>query len=181
MLTIAIATIAALTLTPVGAPAQRATSGDGKSGPRVIIDTDLSRWWDDATTIGIANVLEKQGKLRILGIASDVQNSVAVAAIDAIDTAYGHPNIPLGAVTGSASDAFEHGYTDELVRRLPNSVRNQRDVPTSVALYRRMLSKQPDHSVTIVSVGGYTTLPAYSRRSAGKAAPSTDGGWSSGR
>ena len=50
------------------------------------------------------------------------------------------------------------GYTDELVRRLPNSVRDQRDVPTAVALYRRLLAKQSDHSVTIVSVGGYTNL-----------------------
>jgi len=159
VLTTAIAAIAALTLAPVSAstaPA-RATS-DGTTGPRVIIDTDLSRWWDDASAIGIANVLEKQGKLRILGVVSDVPNAVAVAAIDAIDTAYRHPNIPLGAVAGSASDTFQHGYTDELVRRLPSSVHNQRDVPAAVALYRRLLAGQPDHSVTIVSIGGYTNL-----------------------
>jgi hypothetical protein len=158
VLTVAIATIAALTLTPVAATPSRAASGGGTSGPRVIIDTDLSRWWDDASTVGIANVLQKQRKLRVLGIVSDVPNAAAVAAIDAIDTAYRHPDIPIGAVAGSASDTFQHGYTDELVRRLPNSVRNPGDVPTAVALYRRLLAKQPDHSVTIVSVGGYTNL-----------------------
>jgi hypothetical protein len=124
----------------------------------VIIDTDLSRWWDDASTVGVANVLEKRRKLRILGIVSNVPNAAAVAAIDAIDTAYGHPNVPLGAAAGSAADTFQHGYTDELVRRLPNSVRSQLDVPAAVALYRRLLARQPDHSVTIVSVGGYTNL-----------------------
>ena len=159
MLTTAIAAIAALTLASVSAStaSARATS-DGTTGPRVIIDTDLSRWWDDASAIGIANVLEKQGKLRILGVVSDVPNAVAVAAIEAIDTAYRHPNIPLGAVAGSASDTFQHGYTDELVRRLPSSVHNERDVPAAVALYRRLLAGQPDHSVTIVSIGGYTNL-----------------------
>jgi pyrimidine-specific ribonucleoside hydrolase len=131
---------------------------ESKGGPRVIIDTDLSRWWDDASTIGLANVLHQRGKIRILGIVSNVPNTVAVAAIDAIDTAYGHGDIPLGAVAGSEADTFQHGYTDELVRRLPNSVRDQRDVPNAVALYRRLLAKQPDHSVTIVSVGGYTNL-----------------------
>jgi hypothetical protein len=171
VLTIAIATIAALTLPPVAATPSRAESGGGTSGPRVIIDTDLSRWWDDASTVGIANVLEKQRKLRVLGIVSDVPNAAAVAAIDAIDTAYRHPDIPIGAVAGSASDTFQHGYTDELVRRLPNSVRNPGDVPTAVALYRRLLAKQPDHSVTIVSVGGYTNLAGLlaSRRGQGSA------------
>jgi hypothetical protein len=171
VLTIAIAMIAALTLAPAPASAAAPARGgsDGKSAPRVIIDTDLSRWWDDASTVGLANVLQKQGKLRILGIVSDVPNAAAVAAIDAVDTAYGHPDIPLGAVAGSAADSFQHGYTDELVRRLPNSVRNQRDVPAAVALYRRLLAKQPDHSVTVVSVGGYTNLAGLlaSRRGQG--------------
>ncbi len=135
-----------------------AAAEEGKGAPRVIIDTDLSRWWDDASTIGLANVLHQRGKMRILGIVSNVPNTMAVAAIDAIDTAYGHGDIPLGAVAGSEADTFQHGYTDELVRRLPNSVRDEHDVPNAVALYRRLLARQPDHSVTIVSVGGYTNL-----------------------
>ena len=135
-----------------------AAAKEGKGEPRVIIDTDLSRWWDDASTIGLANVLHQRGRMRILGIVSNVPNTVAVAAIDAIDTAYGHGDIPLGAVAGSEADTFQHGYTDELVRRLPNSVRDEHDVPNAVALYRRLLARQPDHSVTIVSVGGYTNL-----------------------
>jgi hypothetical protein len=134
------------------------TASQSKGGPRVIIDTDLSRWWDDASTIGLANVLHQRGKMRILGVVSNVPNRVAVAAIDAINTAYGHGDIPIGAVAGSETDTFQHGYTDELVRRLPNSVRDHTDVPNAVALYRRVLARQPDHSVTIVSVGGYTNL-----------------------
>ena len=129
-----------------------------KNAPRVIIDTDLSRWWDDVTAIGIANVLQQRGQLDILGIVSDVPNRVAVAAIDGLDTAYGHGNIPLGAVAHSASDTFEHGYTDELVRRLKHSVGSSDDVPGAVTLYRRLLTHQPDHSVTIVALGGYTNL-----------------------
>jgi hypothetical protein len=124
----------------------------------VIIDTDLSRWWDDASAIGLANVLQQQGAANVLGVVSDVRNPVAIAAIDAINTAYGHADIPLGAVAQSDADTFPHGYTDVLARRLPHSVRNSDDVPEAVALYRQLLAHQPDRSVTIVSLGAYTNL-----------------------
>jgi hypothetical protein len=89
---------------------------------------------------------------------ADVRNPVAVAAIDAIDTAYGHADISLGAVAHSNADTAQHGYTDLLARRLPHTVRNSDDVPEAVALYRRLLAGQPDQSVTIVSLGAYTNL-----------------------
>ena len=144
-------------------PAPRAT------GPSVIIDTDFSRWWDDATVIGMANVLQDQGAMHVLGIMTDVPNPVAVAAIDAIDTAYGHDDIPLGAVAHSDADTARHGYTDVLVRKLPHSVRNSADVPEAVALYRQVLARQPDHSVTIVSLGAYTNLAGLLTAPGGRA------------
>jgi hypothetical protein len=134
------------------APAPRANA------PSVIIDTDLSRWWDDATAVGIANVLQQQGRVNVLGIVSDIRNPVAVAAIDAIDTAYGHANIPLGAVAHTDANTAPHGFSDVLARRLPHAVRSSNDVPEAVTLYRRLLARQADHSVTIVAIGAYTNL-----------------------
>jgi hypothetical protein len=141
----------------------------GATGRRVIIDTDLSRWWDDATAIGLANVLQQQGAVNVLGVVSDVRNPVAVAAIDAINTAYGHPDIPLGAVAHSNADTAPHGYSDVLARRLRHSVRNSDDVPEAVALYRQLLARQPDHSVTIVSLGAYTNLAGLIASPTGRA------------
>jgi hypothetical protein len=153
-----VATIVAL-LSSAQSPASALPSeGTPTSVPRIIIDSDLSLWWDDATAIGIANVLEQRGQVRILGIMSDIRNPLAVAAMDAIDTAYGHPDIPLGAVAHSDANTAPHGYTDELVSRLPHTVRSSNDVPGAVSLYRRLLAGQPDHSVTIVAIGAYTNL-----------------------
>ena len=135
-----------------------AGAGTEKAPPRVIIDTDLSKWWDDATVMGMVNVLHERGELRLLGIVSDVPNPTAVAALDAINTAYGHPNIPLGALAGSEADSFDHGYTDVVATTLPHSVDDHTDVPEAVALYRKLLAKSPDGSVTIVSLGGYTNV-----------------------
>jgi hypothetical protein len=128
------------------------------SVPRIIIDTDLSKWWDDVTALGMANVLEDRGKIKVLGVVSDVPNPIAVAAIDAIDTAYDHANTPVGAVAGSDGGTFDHGYTDALVAKLPHSVQDSRDVPEAVSLYQRLLKQAPDQSVTILSIGGYTNL-----------------------
>ena len=126
--------------------------------PHVIIDSDLSRWWDDATAIGMANVLEQRGEIQILGVMSDVRNPDAVAAIDAIDTAYGHRTIPIGAVADAAANTAPHGYSDVLAAKLPHSIKNSRGAPEAVTLYRRLLARQPDHSVTIVAIGAYTNL-----------------------
>jgi inosine-uridine preferring nucleoside hydrolase len=142
------------------------------TGPSVIVDTDFSRWWDDATVIGLANVLHRQGALNLLGIVTDIPNPVAVAAIDAIDTAYGHDDIPLGAVTGSDTGTSPHGYSDVLARRLPHSVRSSDDVPGAVSLYRRLLANEPDGSVIIVSIGAYTNLAGLLASPANDGAPS---------
>ncbi|MEX0664370.1 MAG: nucleoside hydrolase [Acidimicrobiia bacterium] len=154
------AVTAAAVIVPASVSAASVEHGKkaGNGGPRVIIDTDLSKWWDDASTIGLANVLHGQGKLRLLGIVSDVKNKTAVTALDAINTAYGNGKIPLGAVAGTDEDTFDHGYTDELASALPHSVKDSDDVPDAVAVYRKLLAKQPDHSVTILSVGGFTNL-----------------------
>jgi hypothetical protein len=134
----------------------------------VIIDTDFSRWWDDATAVGIANVLHARGTVRVLGIVSDVPNPVAVAAIDAIDTAYGNGDIPLGAVAHSDTDRAKHGYSDVVAARLHHSVRSSDDVPDAVSLYRRLLTRAGDHSVTIVALGAYTNLAGLLRTHDGR-------------
>ncbi len=158
----------------VGAPPAGSATHPGTASPtgtRIVIDTDLSRWWDDATAVGMANVLQQQGKVRILGVLSDIRNPQAVAAIDAIDTAYGHPGIPLGAVAGSDANTAPHGYTGALVARLPHSVRLSNDVPGAVPLFRRLLAGQPDHSVTVVALGAYTNLAGLLRSKSGQGSP----------
>jgi len=176
------AVVASVSLTALvgsASAAPRRREGAAKAAvPHIIVDTDLSLYWDDATALGMANVLEQRGKVRILGVVSDVPNPVAVAAIDAIDTAYGHASIPVGAVAGSDANTQRHGYTDVLASKLRHSVRNSDGVPGAVSLYRRLLAGQPDHSVTIVSLGAYTNLAACWVRRRVRAARSTGGSWS---
>jgi hypothetical protein len=157
-----VALLAALVVATVlsGLPTTTSASVDtANDGPqRIIIDTDLSLWWDDATAVGMANVLQQRGKIQILGVMSDIRNPVAAAALDAIDTAYGHSRIPIGAVADSSANTAPHGYSDVLAEQLPHAIRNSSQAHPAVDLYRRLLAAQPDHSVTVVAIGGDTNL-----------------------
>ena len=157
---LAAALVAGVIVVPSSVSAAPFTRPGATSGavPRVIIDSDLSRWWDDATAVGMANVLEQRGKVRILGVMSDIRNPIAVGAIDAINTAYGHGRIPVGAVADSDANTAPHGYSDVLASRLPHSIRTSNNVSGAVPLYRHLLASQPDHSVTVVAIGAYTNL-----------------------
>ena len=150
------------TTSPVPLPTAAATAASATttnhSPPRIIIDTDLSLWWDDATALGMANVLAQRGKIKLLAVMSDVKNPEAAAAIDAIDTAYGHANVPVGAVADSAADTAKHGYSDVVAAELPHAIRTSAQAQPAVRLYRRLLAAQPDHSVTVVAIGGDTNL-----------------------
>jgi pyrimidine-specific ribonucleoside hydrolase len=150
--------------TATSASASPANSGT----PRLIIDTDLSLWWDDATALGMANVLQQRGKIEILGIMSDVRNPVAAGAIDAIDTFYGHSKIPVGAVTDSAADTAPHGYSDVVAAQLPHAIASSAQAQPAVRLYRRLLASQPNHSVTVVGLGGDTNLAGLLRSGPGQ-------------
>ena len=132
------------------------------STPRIIIDSDLSLWWDDATAIGMANVLAQRGQVRILGIMSDIKNPLAVAAMDAIDTAFGHPHIPL-ARSPTAMPILRHTATP--MTWSPNFTFGpfQRRRPRSCSPVSTPAGRQPDHSVTIVAIGAYTNLAGLLR------------------
>jgi inosine-uridine nucleoside N-ribohydrolase len=54
---------------------------------------------------------------------------------------------------------FQH-WSDTLLARYPHSIKTNADAPDAISLYRKILSAQPDGSVTIVTVGFLTNLAA---------------------
>jgi hypothetical protein len=167
-MTLLLGLIVAVSL-PVCTATASASPSKTDSGPqRIIIDSDLSLWWDDATALGMANVLQQRGQVRILGVMSDIRSPEAAAAIDAIDTAYGHRGIPVGAVVDSSANTAPHGYSDLLAKQLPHAIRSSGQAQSAVHLYRRLLTAQPDHSVTVVAIGGDTNLAGLLRSGPGQ-------------
>jgi purine nucleosidase len=147
-----------LVVAAASAPAADAAPGKGHAAvPRIIIDSDIALWWDDVSAFAIANAAEDQGDVKYLGAVADVKSVDAAPTIDAINTWYGNGDVPVGATLGAEQNIFGNVYTTELARRFKHS---RGEAPDAVALYQRLLTQQPDHSVTIVSLGGHTNLAA---------------------
>jgi len=124
-----------------------------------IFDTDIGNDVDDALALAMIHRLESLGELKLLAVTVTKDCHFAAPYIDAVDTFYGRPKIPIGALpqTGKGKDTpmiqgpVESGF-------YPHKLLDQKDSPDAVALLRRVLARQKDHSVVIAQVGFSTNL-----------------------
>ena len=129
-------------------------------GVRIILDTDIGVDVDDAGALAVLHTLADRGEARILATVSNTHDPYAAAAIDAINTYYGRPNIPIGRNANKnqlpvATPWWRKNnrrFVRDLAERFPNNTKLSA-VPPAVSVYRRALAAEPDGSVTVVSVG----------------------------
>ena len=148
---------------PAPVPTPDAPSPDVPVKPavHVIYDTDFGIDVDDVGALALLHVLADQGELELLGVVSNVHDPYAPAAIDVINTYYGRPDVPIGLTTTPFyARAYPYWrdpdprYIKTLAESFPHDLTAAPGaVPGAVATYRKLLTAQPDGSVTIVSVG----------------------------
>jgi pyrimidine-specific ribonucleoside hydrolase len=126
---------------------------------RVIFDTDFGPDYDDVGAITLLHCFADSGWIDILATMGSSKYQNAAAAINVFNTYFGRPEIPVGMVRGNAVELGDkQHWTDTVVRRYPHRIQSNQDVPDALALYRKILAAQPDHSVTIITVGFLTNL-----------------------
>ncbi len=161
---LALAPVIAILLVAVAEPATAASPAAHAGGPpgpvRLIVDTDFGQWWDDVAALAVVHTAAGTGRVQILGVMSDVDNPWNAAGLDALNTWYGRPDIPIGVPSGAAR--VDQTYSRLLAEGYPHAGRPV----DAVALYRRLLRSQPDHSVTILSIGALTNLAQLARTDA---------------
>lgn len=147
-----------IVLTTIGSFAQ--SRQKTKSPVPVILDTDISPDYDDVGAMAVLHALADAGEARPLAVMSSNKNELVAPVISVLNTYFGRPDLPIGAPKGA--DACDYKAVQEwpelLVQKYPHKIKSTSEAPDAVTLYRKILAREPDHSVTIVSIGFLTNL-----------------------
>ena len=124
-----------------------------KSEPsiKIIFDTDFGGDADDLGALAMLNHFHNRDEIELLGIMCWNLEKYATSAIDAVNTYYGNPDIPIGRRQGEFH-LTQWNHSKVISENLEHNITFQ-NAPDATALYRRMLNESDDHSVIIVTVG----------------------------
>ena len=140
------------------------------SGPlKVIFETDMGNDIDDALALDMLYKYMDAGQVDLLAVGVNKIGFGPVEFIDMMNTWYGYPYIPIGKITDgidfnypksnyAAKVAAMKNETGEKLFKNSPFIGDYAELPQAPELYRRILARQPDHSVTIISVGFSTNI-----------------------
>lgn len=122
---------------------------------KLIFDTDFRTDVDDPGTLAMLHGLQNEGRVEILGVISTTAGPGVVGAIDAVNTYFARPGIPIGLIAAARATGGGDPYSPTLAdtNRYPSAQANA-TAPGATALYRRLLDRAETNSVVIVVVGG---------------------------
>lgn len=132
---------------------------------KIIFDTDIGNDVDDVLALAMLHALESRHDCELLAVTITKPDELAGPFVDAIDTFYNRPNIPIGFTRAKLkndpskflplAEAEDGGKL-----RFPHRLRRSSEAPPATQLLRRVLSREPDLSVVLVQVGYFSNLAA---------------------
>ena len=118
--------------------------------PQIILDTDIGGDIDDLGALYALHVYADKGLCDIVAVMSSWSMAFHINGIDAVNTYFGRPDIPIGAYE---DDFFEKKeYTWFLGENFPSDLTG-RAAPKATPLYRQLLAASADTSITVVVTG----------------------------
>lgn len=123
----------------------------------IIFDSDIGPDVDDAGTAAVLHALADQGEAHILAMACCTSSEWGAPCLDAINTWYGRPDIPIGTFKG-AGFLTDSKYNEQIAKRFPNDLKSGKNAPDATEVYRKTLAAQKDRSVTICATGPLNNL-----------------------
>lgn len=139
--------------------AQSKKKGGNSTVPKIILDTDIGPDYDDVGAIAMLHALADKGEINPLAVISCNKNALTVPVISLLNTYFGRQDLPVGVVKGGGPDmGASQKWPEKILKQYPHAIKHSEDAPDAVEIYRKILSRQSDHSVTIVTIGFLTNL-----------------------
>ena len=137
---------------------QRAPQNIKDKPIKVILDTDMGSDCDDVGAMALLHAYADFGKVEIIGcIYSSGKVPFGAGVIDAINTYYNRPNIPIGANYGvDVGDSVDKMRAEKLAKdtsAFNNKIIYNSDAVEQTKLNRKLLSAQKDSSVVYITIG----------------------------
>ena len=134
--------------------------------PLIIFDTDIGSSADDLFALEMLYRYEDEGRCRLLGVMVDREGEGNAAFADVMNTYFDHSDVPVGLIRNGIKDPkvwIDYAHVadtkdGEGYQMFSRSIADYSALPDGWRLYRRLLAAQPDHTVSIVSVGFVTCL-----------------------
>ncbi len=122
--------------------------------PKILFDTDITGDVDDVLALAMCHTLADRGACELIGVTVSKNHPLTASFVDAQNTFYGRPDLPIGVTRDPAAQHRESRYL-KLAESpdYPHDLRRNEDARDAVELMHELLAAQPDRSVTIVSVG----------------------------
>lgn len=133
---------------------------------RIILDCDMGSSTDDLFALMMLYRYMDMKRCNLIGIVVDRMGKANADVVDVMNNFYGYPDIPIGLETQGVKTPHvfityhnaPYARTTEAVPMFKRSVGDNGTYMEGYKLYRKLLSEQPDHSVTIASIGFVTSL-----------------------
>ncbi|MBQ3752385.1 MAG: nucleoside hydrolase [Prevotella sp.] len=129
--------------------------------PLIILDTDIGSSTDDLFAMQMLHRYHDEGRCRLLGTVVNREGEDCAACADVMNTYFHHGDLPIGLIRNGIKTPkvwidYQNLPNHTLADGSPMFARTLSDyasLPDGWQLYRRLLAAQPNHSVSIVSIG----------------------------
>ena len=133
---------------------------------RIIFDCDMGSSTDDLFALMLLYRYMDMKRCNLLGVVVDRMGAANADAVDVMNNFYGYPDVPIGLERAGIHDPkvfipyhnVAYARTEDAEKLFKQTYKSKDEYPEGYKLYRKLLAEQPDHSVTIASVGFVTSL-----------------------
>ena len=124
---------------------------------KIIFDTDIDSDVDDVGALALLHAMMDNGEVEILAVMVSSTCPASAACVDAVNTYYGRPDLPIGVKMGSGVNR-DGGYVGQVADKFPHDIGLSANALDARILYRKILAGLPDKSVKIINVGYFSNL-----------------------